>query len=197
MENNDTKTNENIDPILKQKAYKTPERFNEQFHPKAIRILGSLGLNNTDIANCLNISYPTYTKWIRTKEVFSKALKEGRANRYEYALNEGYTYNEYQQLLSNAIKTIHDQEEQIEQLKNELNNRYRPNNSEHERQMKLLNEIAERQNTKPIINKENNIVPINPISGQCETDAQLNNRLAKIRRQMAIDFPDDDVGYMW
>jgi hypothetical protein len=149
MDKNDAKTNEKTDPILKQKPYKTPERFNEQFHPRAIRILGSLGLNNSDIVNCLNISYPTFTKWIRTKETFSKALKEGRANRYEYALNEGYTYNEYQQLLSEACETIHDQDEEIKQLKNELN-RYdnKPINTEHEKQMKYLDTILEKQ--KPL-----------------------------------------------
>lgn len=55
----------------------------------------------------------------------------------------------------------------------------------------IINEVEQ----KPIINKENTVIPINPISGQRETNEQMYKRILENRIAIDKEFGSDDGFY--
>lgn len=138
----------------------TSKKYDESFHPKAAEILARLGLKNYQIYILFNISEPTGVSWYRRIPEFNLAIKNGRANKVEFNFSPTGGEIELRERLPELIIEIEELKKQNERLKDELNIKYRPANPEHEKQMRLLNDMLEKQ--KPIKNIIEHIKPEAP-----------------------------------
>jgi hypothetical protein len=135
------------------------KKYNSNYHPKCAKALARLGLKNYQIYILLDISEPTGVSWYRKIDAFNLAIKEGRADKVDFNFAPVCGEIELRELLSESISRNKELEEQIEQLKNELNIKYRPVNPEREKQLRYLRDIEERQ--KPTENEVKK-APIEP-----------------------------------
>lgn len=157
------KTNE-----IKPKLLKDTSKKYQDYYARIGYILARLGLKNYQIYILLEISEPTGVSWYRKIPEFNLAIKDGRVNKVDFNFSPTGGEIELRERIPELLIENKRLEEQNERLKDELNIKYRPANPEHEKQMKLLNEITERSNKKEI-----------PISKEVKTNIGLSKEWIK------------------
>jgi hypothetical protein len=165
----------NVKKLKKDRRFKTDDprdtskKYNS-FYPKCAEALARLGLKNYQIYILLDISEVSGVRWYKTIPEFKKAIQDGRDNKVDFNFAPVCGEIELRESMSKLILENETLKQQNEIMRNDLDIKYKPINLEHEKQMKLLKSIEER-----------NIPKVKPVERPKQSNNSVINNLNKFQ----------------